>query len=102
MSCCCTRKYRICDVITCDDADLVLPVPIPADGEYALELDFLNDIKRKTATLSMGDNATFDKDGLNERFTYTGRVVAPDGQQLTFDIDGKTYDCFEFTTKRVL
>ena len=102
MPCCCTNKHRVCDVIICDDADLVLPIPIPADGEYTLELDFLSDVIRKTAALSMGDNATFDYDGLNERFTYSGRVVGPDGQSLTFDIDGKTYDCIEFTTKRAI
>lgn len=50
----------------------------------------------------MGDNATFDKDGLNERFTYSGRVVGPDGATITFEIGGKTYDCLEFTTKRAL
>lgn len=102
MPCCCTKTHRVCDVIICDDDDLVLPVPIPADGEYTLELDFLDDVIRKTAQLTTGDNATFDHDGLNEKFTYVGHIRKPDGEILSFEIDGKTFDCLEFTTKRAL
>lgn len=100
MSCCCTNVFRICDLIVCDGEDLILPIPIPADGEYTLELDFLGDVVKKTATLSLGDNATFDKNKLNERFTYVGTVKDAIGQTVSFTIDGKTYDCVEFTTKR--
>lgn len=102
MPCCCTSLYRICDLIVCDGADLVLPIPIPADGEYALDLDFLGDVVRTTAQLSMGDNATFSKENLNERFTYVGQVKDPAGSVVPFTIDGKTYDCIEFTTKRAV
>lgn len=100
MSCCCTRIYRLCDLVICDGSDIVLPIPIPADGEYTLELDFLGDVIRKTATLSAGDNATFDSFDLNEQFTYTGQVRNSDGQTISFDVDGQTYDCVEFTTKK--
>lgn len=102
MSCCCTKLFRICDVVTCDDLDLVLPIPVPADGEYTLELNFLQHVLRKTVELSAGDNATFDKADLNEQFTYVGQVKDAAGEVVTFVIDGKTYDCIEFTTKRVL
>lgn len=102
MSCCCIRIHKLCDVVTCDAEDLVLPIPIPADGVYSLELDFLQDSLRKTATLSTGDNATFSKTDLNERFTYVGSVKDPSGQTLTFTIDGVEYDCVEFTTKRAV
>jgi hypothetical protein len=73
---------------------------VPADGEYALELEFLGDMIRKSATLTEGDNFTFANDGLNERFTYVGQIRNPDGSTVTFEKDGKTYDCLEFTTKR--
>lgn len=102
MSCCCSNIFRVCDLIVCDAEDLVLPIPIPADGDYVLELDFLDDVIRKTASLSAGDNATFDKTGLNERFTYVGHVKGPDGEIVKFTIDEKEYDCVEFTTKRAL
>ncbi len=100
MSCCCTKTYRVCDVITCDTDDLVLPIEVPADGEYALELEFLGDMIRKSAMLSAGDNFSFPNDNLNERFTYVGYIKAPDGSTVTFEKGGKTYDCIEFTTKR--
>lgn len=100
MSCCCTRVYRLCDVVICDDQDIVLPVPIAVDGEHTLELDFLGDIMRRTAQLSAGNNATFEKGELNERFTYTGRVLDPTGAVIPFTIEGVEYDCIEFSTQR--
>lgn len=102
MPCCCSKIHRICDVIVCDGDDLVLPIPVPADGAYSLELDFLGDTIRKTAQLSEGDNFTFPIDGLNERFTYVGHLKGPDGTPLTFTIDEVQFDCIEFTTKKVL
>lgn len=100
MSCCCTRIYKLCDLILCDGEDLVLPIEIPADGEYMLELEFMGSVVQKFADQTMGDNATFDKDELNEQFTYTGQVKNEDGETITFEIEGKTYDCIEFTTKK--
>jgi hypothetical protein len=102
MNCCCTKVYRVCDVIQCDESDLVFPIPIPADGEYTLELDFLNDVIRETVQLSAGNNATFSKRNLNERFTYVGHVLNASGEKVTFTIDGQVYDCIEFTTKRAI
>ena len=101
MPCCCSKIYKLCDLVICDDEDLVLPIPIPADGDYTLELRFLGSVTRRTASLSTGDNATFDKTGLNERFTYVGHVEDAGGEKLTFTIDDKVYDCVEFTTKRL-
>lgn len=100
MSCCCKFVYRLCDLIICDGDSLVLPIPIPADGEYTLELDFMQTVIEKVATLTAGDNATFDKDELNEQFTYTGQVKNSEGETISFEIEGKTYDCIEFTTKK--
>jgi hypothetical protein len=102
MPCCCSTIYRVCDVIVCDGQDLVLPVTVPADGEYTLELDFLQDVIRKMATLTAGDNFTFNMEDINERFTYVGHIKGPDGAPITFDIDGVVYDCIEFTTKKAL
>jgi hypothetical protein len=80
----------------------VLPVPVPADGTYTLELDFLQDVIRKTAQLTEGDNMTFDAVDLNERFTYVGHLKGPDGLPISFTIDTVQYDCIEFTTKKAL
>lgn len=102
MSCCCTKTFDLCDLVPCDDGDLVLAGTIPADGEYTLELDFLGDLVRKTAMLSLGNTPTFDKADLNENYAYRGRVRGPSGQVVSFTIDGQVYDCFSFTTKRCL
>lgn len=102
MPCCCTNIFQLCDFIVCDGSDLVLPIVIPEDGDYVLELDFLNDVIKKTASLSMGDNATFDGDNLNERFTYVGHLKNNAGEIVIFTIEGKQYDCIEFTTKRAV
>lgn len=100
MSCCCKNTYPLCDLVVCDDEDLVIPAAVPADGEYTLELDFLDSVVKIPASLSAGDNFTFDKAGLNERFTYAGRIKGPDGVVVSFTIDSVVYDCLEFTTKR--
>src|SRR3972149_2998453 len=102
MPCCCSKIYRVCDVVICVGEDLVLPVSVPSDGEYTLELDFLQDVIRKTATLTEGDNFTFDAADLTERFTYVGHIKGPDGTPIKFTIDTVEYDCIEFTTKKAL
>jgi hypothetical protein len=100
MSCCCQRVHKFCDVVVCDDQDLVLPITIPADGSYTMELNFLGNVKRQTAPFTAGDTATFSKDPLNETFTYQGHLEGPGGETVEFELDGETFDCFEFTTKR--
>lgn len=102
MSCCCTNTFKLCDIVPCDDGDLVLAGAVPSDGEYTLELDFLGDLIRKTAQLTAGDTPTFDKTALNENFTYRGHVRGPNGKVVSFIIDAVTYDCFSFTTKRCI
>lgn len=101
MSCCCTNIYRLCDQVVCDDQDLVLPIPVPADGEYTLELDFLDSVVTKTASFTASDNATFDKEGLNEAYTYTARLRDSAGAIVPFTVETVEYDCVEFTTKRL-
>lgn len=102
MSCCCKLTYQLCEVIPCDDGDLVLAGTIPVDGEYTLELEFLGDIIRKTAMHSAGDTPTFDKADLNENYAYRGHVRGPDGEIVSFVIGAAIFDCFSFTTKRCI
>lgn len=102
MPCCCSKSYRICDVLTCGVQDIVIPASVPADGTYTLELEFLGDVIQKVADLSTGDNFTFDTEGLNERFTYQGQVKGPDGVPVSLEIEGVAYDCIQFTTKRAI
>lgn len=102
MSCCCQNIYRMCEVSVCAGFDFVLPIPIQIAGFYTLELDFNGMLHTDTLPFSEGDNATFSTEDLNEHFTYTGRLVNALGQTVSFEVAGVTYDCFQFTTKRVL
>jgi hypothetical protein len=103
MSCCCKKIYKICDVIICDELDLILPIPVVTDGEHTLELDFLNNVLSQSKEFATGQSEMrFSKSDLNEAFTYVGHVKGPDGAIVTFDIDGVTFDCVEFTTRRNL
>lgn len=102
MSCCCKRVYRLCDAIVCDALPLVLPVEAAADVEYTFELDFLNAVLRKTTTGVTGQPLAFDKEDLNERFTYVGRVLDAADAVVTFTVEDVEYDCIEFTTKRCI
>lgn len=102
MPCCCSKIFRVCDVVTCNGDDLILPIPAQMDGAYELHLDFLQDVVIKSATMTAGDNLTFDTLELNERFTYVGHLRDPQGAPIKFTIDAVEYDCIEFTTKRAL
>ena len=97
MSCCCNKIFRVCDVIACD-GELVLPFHATADGEHVLELSFLRTQLKSSAMLSIGDALTFELGELNERYTYVGRVLGPDGEAMALEQDGVIYDCIEFTT----
>lgn len=100
MSCCCQKIYRMCSVAVCDGGDLVLPVIIPADGSYTLQLEFLSGVIEEDASFIETNAATFSKDLLNENYTYTGWVLTSGGEKVPFTIEDVEYDCFEFTTYR--
>lgn len=101
MSCCCEKVYRLCNLHVCRE-DLILPIPVSIDGEHTLRLEFLGQSLEITADLSNGDNVTFATEDLNERFTYIGQVLDPDGTVMRFTVNDVEYDCFEFTTKSTL
>lgn len=90
----------MCAVQICDGQPLSIPIPVTAPGAYGLELEFLGSIIAVENEQVIGDTMLFDKDQLNEAFTYIGRAVDPTGAAISFTIGGQTYDCFEFTTKR--
>lgn len=103
MGCCCKKIFRICDVVICDDGDLILPIPVLLDGNHVLELDFLGNEVSQAKEFSAGQSEMrFSKGELNEKFTYLGHVVGPDNTIVSFEIDGTTYDCVEFSTMRNL
>lgn len=99
MSCCCTKVYRVCDVVLCEDTEIRLPIPVTGDGLYTLELDMLGKVIRIAAQQTVGDEMVFPPGELNERFTFTGQVRDPSGEIVPFTVDLVEYDCVSFTTK---
>lgn len=101
MSCCCQKVYKLCDVTVCTQ-DLRLPIITEVEGDHVLELEFLGDVLRQTGSFGSDDTVSFGTSDLNEGFTYVGHVLDPNNQKMLFTVDGVEYDCFEFTTRRLL
>lgn len=100
MSCCCTKTYRLCDVIVCEDLELRVPIPVPSAGLYTLELDFLGKVVRiPAAQEAAAEEMVFPAGLLNEHYTYTAQVRDPSDYVVPFEVDGVEYDCLSFTTK---
>jgi hypothetical protein len=103
MACCCTRIKHLCNVPVCgDNAFIHTGVDAPADGMYNLVLEFLGIEFRIGTTGVTGEELLFPAHELNENYTFTGKIVGPDGQVVTFE-EGEepnviTYDCISFKT----
>lgn len=103
MACCCTRIKNLCNVPVCGDAAVInTGVDATADGIYTLVLQFLNVEFRIGANGVTGEELVFPAHELNENYTFTGKIIGPDGQVVTFQ-EGEepnvvTYDCISFKT----
>jgi len=71
-------------------ADLFKTLP---NGEYIVELDFLNGKQLRTITVADGVVTTSGA-ALNENYIYTGKI-----NNTTLTFDSVVYDCFQFETK---
>lgn len=103
MACCCTRTKQLCNVPVCgDDAVIHTGVNATEDGLYTLVLEFLGVQFRITVVGTTGEELVFPAHELNESYTFTGKIFAPDGELFTFE-EGEepnvvTYDCISFKT----
>ena len=102
MNCCncCVKSlflgcYSPCDMVL-DFNDVV---DLLDAGQWTLFLSFGRQYQQYTETFNVGDQIIFDLSNMNEFFTYDGYVLKPDGTKYTIDINGESYDCFEFMTK---
>lgn len=101
MSCCCEKQYRFCNsvsVCTTDGfKDLFKNL---TDGAYNIKLDFLD--KTLVIPITVAGKVVTVTDelvtGLNERYTFTGKVINASGDVVPLTVGEETYDCFEFTT----
>lgn len=98
MPCCCTNTLNLCKASVCQPDTIIIGMNAPADGEYQLVLGYLgNDIIiRKTFVAN--DPLVFSALNLNEKYTYTGKIIDPDGNTLTVVTGEGNFDCVSFQT----
>lgn len=64
-------------------------------GEFTLKVGYLGNIVTVTAEQTMGEPITFPLEGLNENFTFTGKVYNPEGVAVAL-VEETT--CIQFAT----
>lgn len=102
MSCCCVKTLNLCDVAICGvlEFDILATAPIEsgAENNYSLVLDYLETQVKITQAQIEGLPVQFDVSMLNENFQYTGKLYDADGELVSIDKDGESYDCIKFKT----
>lgn len=100
MSCCCNKIKNLCDVALCGGS-IETGVLAAKAGVYKLVLDFLGVEYTISEEFQINDELNFPPDGLNENFTFTGKILDPDGDLVSLDdgSGGNVYDCLSFKTK---
>jgi hypothetical protein len=97
MSCCCSKIKELCSVQVCEGGLIETGIVAPATGEYKLVLDFLGTEFTITKDFLIDEDLSFPAQGLNENFKYTGKVLDPNGDKLSFGEE--LFDCVSFQTK---
>lgn len=97
MSCCfCQKILPLCKVSVCGDIDF--GITAQKQGLHKLELEFLGVIYNKFASFEVDEQIIFSASGLNENYTYTGKLYEPDGNLIVIQSGAVDYDCFSFQT----
>jgi len=103
MSCCCQKVYKFCNSVNgCNYEGFTEMFTSLPDGNYNVELEFLNGKHLIGITKSSETIETVGSVVLNENYTYTGKVVDASGSVIPLVVDNVSYDCFQFETKTIL
>lgn len=98
MACCCTKILELCRVSVCGTDNIKIGAVAPTTGVYKLILDYLKVTVEISKAIASGQPLDFPSNDLNERYKYRGKLVGPDGQDMTITIDEEVYDCITFQT----
>lgn len=99
MACCCTKILELCRVSVCGtDTIKIAEAVAPSTGVYKLILDYLKVTIEISKAIAIGQPLAFPSNDLNERYKYRGKLVGPDGQDMTITIGEDVYDCITFQT----
>ena len=99
MACCCSNILELCRVSVCDAGLVKTGIAAPATGTYKLVLDYLETEVTVEAAIEEGQDIEFPAGDLNENYKYTGKIVGPDGEQLTMTVGEIQYNCLSFQTQ---
>ena len=99
MACCdCCQKTLNLGCINSCDAGFDTGIIATIAGVWILQLNFGNTKIFYSFNAAMFDTVIFSMTNLNESYTYTAQVIDPNGNIVSFSIDGIEYDCIEFST----
>lgn len=100
MSCCCTNTYKFCSPVnTCDDDTFKSMFTGLADGNYKVQVHFLDSVIDIAITVAAGDVTLPDPLNLNEKYTYSAKVYNSAGAEVVLYYNTVAYDCIQFNTK---
>lgn len=100
MSCNCQNVYKFQTPVNgCNSAGFTSMFKSLEDGNYSVELEFLNGRHLVGITKIGNDIETVGSVVLNENYTYTGRVLNAAGAVVPIYVSTVAYDCFQFETQ---
>lgn len=91
----------MCNV--CANVAIYFAYQVEKKGIYKLQALYLGQmlVEFSTDTLAIGDDLLFELSGLNEDYTYTFKLLDPDGLVIDLpnsDPQGDSYDCIKVKT----
>lgn len=100
MACCCKNVLHLCKVPVCGSSLIDTGIIADATGEHKLVIDFLDAEFTIKANITSGQPIKFPSGGLNENYTFTGQVFKPNGDLISFTVEGDetVFDCVSFST----
>lgn len=101
MPCCCVRTLNLCNAPVCGTLELKQSATASESGVaniYTMVLDYLETAITLTQSQEEGENIKFNISRLNENFQYTAQVFDSNGDPVSIDKDGISYDCIKFKT----
>jgi hypothetical protein len=102
MSCCCSATYKFCSPVnTCDANTFKAMFTALTDGSYTVQLHFLGASVNIPITVAAGVVTLTNDLNLNEKYTYTAKVINAGGFEVTLYYNTVAYDCIQFNTKLI-
>ncbi len=94
-------ELNLCTItIDCDNIGTIdTGIVATETGYYTIEMKFLNTTIKERTLIAEGQNITFQILFLNENYCYSF-IIKLNNDLMTFNIDGKNYNSFNFCTSK--